>query len=204
MVKTIVAAFMALALMIMAGCGTGPDAPQNLTVTSTSPITLTWTAVSGATSYNVYRGTVAGGGLSNKTILAQNVTATTYQDNATTSGTTYYYQVTAVNSDGASAASNEVNAVAQQSGNTFVLGGQKNGSQIDLTWSNFAGAVSYKVYRGTISSTVSGKTLIQSGITGLTFSDTGPTVGVTNFYQVQAINAAGTPIADSTEASVAF
>ena len=204
MMKTIVFTVAALALMVVAGCGTGPEAPTGLTVTSTSPITLSWNSVSGATSYNVYRGTTTGG-LSFKTLLASNVTATTYSDTSATAGATFYYQVTAVGSDGVSGASNEVNASPQQSGGgSFVLGGVTNGSQIVLTWSNVAGAVRYNVYRGLISSTVTGKTLIQPGITALTFSDATVSFGNTYYYQVEAVNVNGTPFADSNEASVAF
>jgi fibronectin type 3 domain-containing protein len=205
MIKTISLSVAALVLMVLSGCGTGPDTPTGLTVTSTSPITLSWTAVSGATSYNVYRGTASG--FSNKTRLASDITGTTYTDTSAVAGTTYYYQVTAVNSDGLSSASNEVNAVSQSgTSGSFVLGGQKNGSQIDLNWSNVANATKYNVYRGTTSSTVSGKTLLSAGtgITGLTFSDTKVTSGSTYYYQVEAINSNGTPFQDSNEASVAF
>ena len=198
--KSILLACLALVLMVFAGCGTGPDAPSGLTVTSQSPITLTWTAVSGVKSYNVYRGTTSGG-LSNKTRLnTSDITTTTYQDTTAVAGTTYYYQVTAVNSDGVSAASNEVSAVAQSSGNTFTVNGSASGSQIVLTWSAVSGAVTYNVWRGTTSATITNKIKIQSGITTTTFTDTGLSSG-TYYYQVEAVNSSGIPFQVSTESS---
>ena len=115
--KTVVLTMAALVLMVIAGCGpTGPDTPgqpNGLTVTSTSPITLSWNTVSDASSYNVYRSTVSGGITPPSSPLATNVLGTIYADTSTVSGTTYYYQVTAVNTLGESTGSNEVSAVAQ-------------------------------------------------------------------------------------------
>lgn len=70
-------------------------------------ITLNWTAVSGATSYNVKRATTTGGPY---TTIATSVTGTIYTDIAVTNGTTYYYIVTAVNAGGESGNSNEASA----------------------------------------------------------------------------------------------
>src|ERR1039457_7623513 len=80
MMKKVALFVAALLLLVLAGCGTsGPAVPTNLTVTSTTPITLSWSSVSSATSYNVYRGTVTGG-LSGKTLLSSNVTNASYTD----------------------------------------------------------------------------------------------------------------------------
>jgi hypothetical protein len=78
----------------------------NLTATAgDSQVTLSWTAVSGATGYNVKRSTTAGGPY---TTIATNVTGTTYVDKTVTNGTAYYYVVTAVDGSGnESANSNE-------------------------------------------------------------------------------------------------
>jgi hypothetical protein len=79
----------------------GPDAPTNLTATSPTmkPI-LTWNAVTGATSYNVYRnGTNIG-----------STASTSYTDTTAPNGTVGYY-VKAVDGGGAGAASNTINVV---------------------------------------------------------------------------------------------
>ena len=58
----------------------------------TDGITVTWGAVSGATTYRVYRKTGTGGWTGLK-----DVTGTSYTDAAVTSGTTYTYTVKAYN-----------------------------------------------------------------------------------------------------------
>ena len=197
-------------LIVFAGCGSsGPDAPTSLTVTGNAPITLSWNSVSGATSYNVYRGTISGG-LATKTRVASNINATTYTDISTQVGTTYFYQVTAEDSDGVvSDPSNEVNATSQsQNGNSnsnpFVLIGSKSGSTVVLTWSNVSGASSYNVYRDTISAFITHKTKIASGILTATFTDDAVSSGNTYFYQVTAVDARGVETAGTDETSVTF
>ena len=92
-----------------------PSPPSNLTATAnSSSITLNWDAPSdngGAsiTSYKIYRGT-SSGGESSTPIATVNGNITTYTDSNVTAGTTYYYKVTAVNSAGESAMSNEASA----------------------------------------------------------------------------------------------
>ncbi len=70
---------------------------------------LTWNAVSGATSYKVYRATSQNGTYS----LLGTVTATAYTNTGAKAGTTYYYKVKAVNSAGESAYSNIVSGRAR-------------------------------------------------------------------------------------------
>ena len=62
-------------------------------------VTLSWNAVSGATSYKVYRGTASGVG---RRCFQSGVTATTFLDTGVTNGTTYFYKVSAVNAGGES------------------------------------------------------------------------------------------------------
>jgi fibronectin type 3 domain-containing protein len=84
-------------------------APASLTANpGAGRISLSWSASTGAASYNVYRGTAAGG--ESATPLAASITATSYVDTTVTLGTKYYYKVAAVNADGTSALSNEVSA----------------------------------------------------------------------------------------------
>ena len=62
--------------------------------TSTTSVTVTWTAVTGATSYTVYRSTTAG---TQGSVIGAPSTAS-FVDTTPTPGTTYYYSVTASNS----------------------------------------------------------------------------------------------------------
>ncbi len=68
-------------------------------------VTLTWSASGGATSYTVYRSTVAG---TTGTAIGGTTSAVTYADGTVSNGVTYYYQVTASNTAGTSAPSNQI------------------------------------------------------------------------------------------------
>jgi autotransporter-associated beta strand protein len=71
--------------------------------------TLYYTVPSGATSINIYRGTASGA----ETLLASGTTSGLYVDNTVTTGTTYYYYVTAVNANSLPIA-NEESAFSNQ------------------------------------------------------------------------------------------
>ena len=76
--------------------GTAPAAPTGLTATAgNASVALKWTASTGATSYNIYRGTTAGG--ENTTAIATGIATASYSDTGLTNGTKYFYKVAAVN-----------------------------------------------------------------------------------------------------------
>jgi hypothetical protein len=84
-----------------------PAAPTNVTATpGNGQVTLSWSASSGASSYNVKRSTTNGGPYT--TIASP--TTTGYTNTGLTNGTTYYYVVSAVNTSGESANSSQVSA----------------------------------------------------------------------------------------------
>jgi hypothetical protein len=95
-------------------------APTGLAATpGNNQVALSWSASTGATSYRIYRGTAKGG----ETLLASPTgTGTSFVDSAATNGTTYYYQVTAVNSAGESPRSAEVSATPQALSNIALSG----------------------------------------------------------------------------------
>ncbi len=102
-----------------------PSAPTGLAATSgNAQVTLSWTAGSGATSYNVYRGTATGA--ENSAAIATGITATTYVDSGLTNGTPYFYKVAAANASGTSPLSNEAGATpqvaVQPAGQTILAG----------------------------------------------------------------------------------
>ncbi|MGI9102793.1 MAG: carboxypeptidase regulatory-like domain-containing protein [Terriglobales bacterium] len=86
-----------------------PAAPSISATAGNTQVALSWAAVTFATSYDVYRGSVAGG----ESLLKSGVTTAGYTDTAVSNGTTYYYKVSAVNSGGEGPLSNEVSATPQ-------------------------------------------------------------------------------------------
>ena len=149
--------------------------------TSGKPM-LTWNAVSGATSYKVYRATSQNGTYS----LLGTVTATSYTNTGAKAGTTYYYKVKAVNSAGESAFSNIVSG--QTTVTTLTLGHSSASGKPQLTWKAVSGAASYKVYRAT---SKNGAYSVINTTKALTYTNTGAALGTTYYYKVEALNASG-------------
>ena len=165
---------------------------------STSSDALTWTQVTGATGYKVYRGTTSGGQNILVTTIGSGSTVT-YTDTgtagtsatapvvnnaslaaptglavtgSTTGGTltaaTDYWVITAVNANGESTKSNEVSATL--TGTT---------ASASLTWTAVTGATAYRVYRGT---TAGGEAYLAGYVSGgssTSFTDTGSSVNAT-------------------------
>ena len=87
-----------------------PSAPTGLTAApGDASMSLTWTAPPGTVnSYNLYRATTIGG--EGATPIQTGLTVTSCSDTGLTNGTTYYYEVSAVNSTGEGPKSNEASA----------------------------------------------------------------------------------------------
>ncbi len=82
-----------------------PPTPTGLAATAgNAQVSLSWTASTGATSYNVQRSTTSGGNYSKIATPA----AASWMDTGLNNGTQYFYVVSAVNSAGASANSAQV------------------------------------------------------------------------------------------------
>ncbi|BDI32439.1 hypothetical protein CCAX7_44900 [Capsulimonas corticalis] len=110
-----------------AGFTSVPPVPAGLSATAASgQVSLSWDFTGGATSYNIYRGTTAGG--ESATAIATGVTATSYVNTGLTNGTRYYYKIKGVNSKGASAYSSEVNATPVVPANYLVNPGFEAGN----------------------------------------------------------------------------
>ena len=151
---------------------TAPVTPTGLTATAgNAAVTLNWTASSGATSYNVYRGTTAGG--ESATPLATGIATASYSDTAVTNGTRYYYKVAAVNGGGNSAESAEASAIPQPTASTAPtsLTATAGNASVTLNWTASSGATSYNVYRGTTAGGESA-TPLATGITAVSYPDT--------------------------------
>ncbi len=126
--------------------GASASAPASTVSAGSGGVNISWQLVSGATSYNVYRSTVSGA-LSTKSIIG-NVRSSSYLDATAVTGTTYYYQITSVDSNGESAPSAEMTVTAGPpvpgpvTGLTVTAGDAK----ATLSWSAVSGATSYNIY----------------------------------------------------------
>jgi fibronectin type 3 domain-containing protein len=176
-----------------------PTAPTGVAASAgNAQVVLSWSASSGATSYNVKRGTSSGGPYTKTSSPGTNFT-----DAGLTNGTTYFYVVSAVNSAGESGNSGQVSATpaapASPHSPTVPTGLQANAgnAQVALTWTASSTATSYYLKRGT--TTGGPYTQVGAPITA-TFTDGGLTNGTTYFYVVSALNANGES-ANSAQAS---
>lgn len=100
-------------LLALSGCslggvtnGSSPSTPTGLAVSGSAAtsLTISWSSVSGATSYDLYRSTSASGSYSS----VETGSATSYSDTSLSANTTYYYEVSASNSSGSSSKSGDV------------------------------------------------------------------------------------------------
>jgi autotransporter-associated beta strand protein len=177
-----------------------PDVATALTATAgNGQVNLSWTASERGTSYTIMRGTGSG---NETTMVANNVTGTTYTDMGVTNGVTYYYVVVAVTSTGGSSPnSNEASAAPVPpvpSAPAGLFAGPANGEAL-LTWQPSPNATSYIVLRGTASG---GETTVAaSNVTTDSYNNNGLANGTTYYYVVEAANLSGASGA-SNEASV--
>jgi fibronectin type 3 domain-containing protein len=157
--------------------------PENVEASDgsfTDKVQISWDAVSGATSYGVYRATTAGG---TKTLIGS-PTDEYFNDTTAVAGTLYYYWVEACADTGCSDLS------AYDPGWRRPLAPENvaasDGTSPDSVWIDWdavSGATSYEVYRAT--SDVGVKTLIGSP-TDEYFDDTTAVAGTLYYYWVKA------------------
>jgi autotransporter-associated beta strand protein len=164
-----------------------PAAPSGLSATaSPSQVSLTWSAVSGATSYTVKQSSIAGGPY---TAIAT-PTGTSHTATGLTNGTTYYFVVSASNSAGEGPNSAVASATPQPSlpvapsGLTATAGN----AQVALSWNAVSGASGYVVKQSVFAG---GPYTTIATPTGTSHTATGLTNGTTYYFVVSATNTAG-------------
>jgi cellulose 1,4-beta-cellobiosidase len=105
--------------------------PTNLVATATNlAVNLRWNAVTGATSYNLKRGTVNG----TYPTVYSGLATTNYLDTNVTNAVTYYYVVSALGAGGESSNSPSVSAVPLPSNRPTNITSQVVGNQLQLSW----------------------------------------------------------------------
>jgi hypothetical protein len=115
--------------------GSSPNAPSTVyaTSTSSSSITVSWSYVSDATGYYVYRRV----GTSGSYNYRGSSTSTTYSDTGLSSNTTYYYKVSAYNSNGESSLSAAYDYATTTSG---IVAGSSYSNAITIPSSGISGS----------------------------------------------------------------
>lgn len=126
-----------------------PTAPTSLIATAgDTGVTLSWSAVESATSYNLhiaqesFNSSVNGYMNRAGANVAYNLTSTTYTFSSLTNGTTYYFVVTAENSAGESTVSGEVSAVPAASSAGLLQ--TTTDLSITYNWENDEGAQTHQ------------------------------------------------------------
>ncbi|OGN74482.1 MAG: hypothetical protein A2X25_06245 [Chloroflexi bacterium GWB2_49_20] len=159
------------------------SAPANLQAsdgTFTDKVRVSWTASSGATSYNVYRATSA----TTTKSLVGSLAGVTFYDTTATPGVTYTYWVKVCN--GASCSVYSISNTGWRNLSTPTNLQASDGTYTDkvrVSWNSSSGATSYKVYRATSGTTT--KSLLGSPA-GTAFADITATPGLTYTYWVKA------------------
>ena len=156
----------AIIVVIIIGCG-DRDVPVPAGVTATpgnGQITLAWTAVKDATSYNIYWSTTSGVTTANGTKITG--ATSPYVQLGLINGITYYYAVTAVNKDGESTPSPQVSATLALPEPTEVTATPGNG-QVTIAWTAVPGATFYDIYWSTTPGVTTANGTKITGVVGL-------------------------------------
>ncbi len=176
-----------------------PAAPVTLR-TSALPngILLNWSAVGGATSYDIFRGTSSGNEA--LTPYQSGLTTTSFVDTAVSGAGTYYYVVAGVNASGQGIGSAEVAgaapAVTGLPAPTGLFATANSTGDITVSWQDVPGETGFEVLRSNDGVNFSQITSVGSGITN--FADSGLNSGSTYYYQVIALGAGKASVASAS------
>jgi len=149
---------------------------------STGKPYIKWTAVAGASQYEVYRS----GSKDGTYTLLGTTTATNYTDNKANAGYTYYYKVKAVSkvSSGANSYYSVVIGATCRCARPSVKITTSNGSP-KLTWNAVAGANKYYIYRST---EANGTFEYLYSTKNLFYTNKSAEAGTTYYYKVKAVS----------------
>ncbi len=178
---------------------TPPSAPMNLVATpGNQTVGLTWSAVSGATSYKIYSASTSG---AFSTTPTATVSVPAYNHLGLNNGSHYYYVVVSSSTSGDSPRSNEADAIPLAPPPTIpsALIAVGLNARINLSWGSSSGATGYEIFR---SSVVAGPYTPISTTTLTSWTDSLVTNGIAYSYCVAAFNAGGlSPVSNLASAT---
>ena len=156
--------------------------------TSTSQISLTWSAMSGAKTYLVYRSATS------SSAKAEQIGSTSmlyYNDTSAAKGTLYYYWVrTATAVDTSDFGTFDTGYIGLPSVSRVTASDGAYDDKVVVSWSAVTGAQGYEIWRGTSDDYTScGKAAVAKVTNTTSWEDTGVTPGVKNWYWVRARDA---------------
>ncbi len=153
--------------------------------TYTNKVRLTWSASSGADSYELHRG-VQGQSLTN----VFHAKGLSYDDNQAQQGVAYTYKVKAKNSRYASALSQDAIGYILSPPSSVTATGGTLVNKIDVNWSVANSATAYEVWRSEIA--LSGRASLMVSTVDTRITDTSIENGKVYYYWVKAKNATAT------------
>jgi hypothetical protein len=180
-----------------------PAAPLSLSAMSgDTVVTLAWSPVSGADSYNIHwskaAGVVPNG---NGVTKIDRLRTTTYLHSGLTNGDKYYYIVTAVSTGGEGKATAEVAAtpLPPAPGAPAGLAATSGDAEVLLSWAPSLNATSYSLYWSKTAGVVPGAVGVTKipGITATSYKHSGLINGDTYHYVVTAVSLGGESVASS-------
>ena len=166
-------------------------------LTSTGKPYIYWSAVDGASQYEVYRS-----GSSNGTYeYVGTTTATNYTDNKANAGYTYYYKVKALAADGTDSSLSAAVAITCRCARPVVKTDYwASTGKPYIKWDAVDGAGKYYIYR---SGTKNGTYTLLGTTTAANYTDSKANAGYTYYYKVRAISKVRSTANSSLSATVA-
>lgn len=170
-----------------------PPTEINITSVSTSSATLSWTAVTGATGYEIYKNNTNNSATAE---LIKTQTGVSAEIKGLSSGTVYYFWVRSLNStndagDFSEAFTCKTLLAAPQN----IFAAAVSTTSVEVTWDSVIGATGYDVYYGTSNSI--GTMTKAASTTDTVYTVSALTAGTTYYFRVKATDASTESTASS-------
>lgn len=167
-----------------------PVSPTNTVASDgdySNRVLVTWSIVSNATGYQVWRATTDDFSLAVQ-VSTNNIAVAIYDDATAIPGTQYYYWIKATNSAGISGFGDpdDIGWRGMPPPATISASDETSTDKVQVTWSFVLGATSYEVWRGTSADQMS---VLSNQVIGTALDDCSVIPGITYYYRVKAKNA---------------